>query len=93
MEFHSFRLEKILAWCFVLLTLYLSFYLTLTHYAGEELLLSLLVTHLGIFTAFRRVIYRYQYGVFAFSHVLVCYWIGRNALEILSAIDGWKQGL
>ncbi|EPG65222.1 hypothetical protein ACE5IS_09900 [Leptospira wolffii] len=92
MEFQNSRLERILSWSFILLTFYVSFYLTLTHYAEEGLLLSILITHLGIYTAFRRVLHRYSYAVLAFSHVLICYWIGKNALEVLSAIDKWKQG-
>ncbi|TGK01455.1 hypothetical protein EHQ53_07810 [Leptospira langatensis] len=84
--------EKFACWSFVSLTIYISFYLTFTHYAGEAFLLSLLVTHLGIFTAFRRVLDRTYYIILTFSHIAICYVVGKNSLEILSAIDGWKQG-
>ncbi|TGL63241.1 hypothetical protein EHQ64_04565 [Leptospira sarikeiensis] len=92
MNLKDLRADKFVAWGFFLITIYLSFFLTLTHYAGEGFLLSLLVVHLGIFLAFRRVLDKLNYSILAFSHVTICYWIGKNALEILSTIDGWKQG-
>ncbi|TGK07355.1 hypothetical protein EHO59_04410 [Leptospira semungkisensis] len=86
------RWEKFVFWSFLSLTIYISFYLTFTHYASEAFLLALLVTHLGIFTAFRRILDRTYYFALAFFHIAGCYILGRNSLEILSAIDGWKQG-
>ncbi|PJZ50748.1 hypothetical protein [Leptospira saintgironsiae] len=86
------KLEKFAAWGFIIITIYLSVYLTLNHYAGEGLILSLIITHLGIFITFRRVLHRLSYSALAFSHIVLCYWLGKNALEILSTIDGWKQG-
>lgn len=92
MDPRNLRLEKFASWGFFVITVYLSVYLTLNHYAGEGFILSLVTTHLGIFIAFRRVLDRLSYSVLAFSHIVLCYWLGKNALEILSTIDGWKQG-
>lgn len=92
MEFSNSRLERILGWSFVVLTIYVGFYLTLTHYASEAYLLALLVTHLGIYTSFRKIFQARIYAILILVHLSISYWIGRNALEILSAIDGWKQG-
>ncbi|TGM15737.1 hypothetical protein EHQ81_04900 [Leptospira selangorensis] len=92
MDPRHLKLEKFAAYGFFIITVYLSVYLTLNHYAGEGFILSLAITHLGIFIAFRRVLDRLSYFGLAFSHIVLCYWLGKNALEILSTIDGWKQG-
>ncbi|EQA45113.1 hypothetical protein LEP1GSC050_3602 [Leptospira broomii serovar Hurstbridge str. 5399] len=87
----AFHWEKIAGWSFFFLTVYLSFYLTIAHRGSEALLISLMLTHFGIYFSFRKSLNKKVFVVLCLFHLITVYFFGRYTLEILSAIDGWKQ--
>ncbi|TGK11909.1 hypothetical protein EHO60_06380 [Leptospira fletcheri] len=91
MERKSPPWENRAVWCFFFLTVYLSFYLTFTHRGSEALLIALLLVHIGNYFAFRGSVNAKRFVPLCALHLLSIYLSGKNTLEILAAVDRWKQ--